>query len=202
MTMNRQVIRAILASLLGFAAAFLIACGSSTKGLIPASDAGPLQSDFETVQSAAENGDGSCAATEAALNKTSEDFTALPSSVDAGLRNNLNQGINALHTRALALCAQPLPQSKTSAEATTQSTTQTTTTQATTTPTTPTTPTETTPTTPTEEPPSEAPHGGTPAPGAGETPAPGAGAGGGTGVGEPGANAGGEAGAGGQEAGK
>ncbi len=202
--MNRQVFRAILASLLGFAAVFLIACGNSTKGLIPASAAGPLQSDFETVQSAAENGDGSCAATEAALNKTSEDFTALPPSVDAGLRNNLNQGINALRTRALALCAQPLPQSKTSAETTTQSTTQATTTQTTTTPTTPTTPTETTPTTPTEAPPTEAPHGGTPAPGAGETPAPGAGAGGGTGAGE-GAKEGaanGEGGPGGQEAGK
>jgi hypothetical protein len=182
MTMKRQLLRAILVTALGFAVASLLACGSATKGLIPASDAGPLQSDFETVQSAAENGDGSCSATEKALNKTSEDFSSLPSSVDAGLRNNLNQGIDALRTRALALCAQPLPQSKTTPEQTTTTATTPTETQTATTQTTPTTPAETTPTTPAETPPAEAPHGGTPGPGVGETPAPGAG--GGTGAGE------------------
>lgn len=185
-TRRTHLLRAAAAVALGLAAALLLACGSSTKGLIPAADAGPLQTDFETVQSAAENGDGSCAATEQALSKTSEDFSALPSSVDAGLRSNLSQGIRALRTRALALCAQPLPQTNTATEAKTTPTN----TPPTETKTTPTvaTPTETTPTTPTT--PTEAPHGGTPAPG--ETP--GAGPGGGTGAGEAGS---GENGAGG-----
>ncbi len=165
--MTMSPTRPLLAALLGLAAATLIACGSSTKGLIPASDAGPLQSDFETVQQAAENGDGNCATTEAALLKTSEDLAALPTTVDAGLRNNLHQGVANLRAKALALCAQPLPQTTATTETpkpTTTATTPTTPTTTTTTPTTPTT-TSTTPTTP-------SPGGGTPAPG--ETPGGGA----------------------------
>jgi hypothetical protein len=182
-----HALRLSLAALLGLAAALLVACGTSGKNLIPAADAGPLQSDFETVQQAAENGDGSCAATEAALLKTNEDFTALPTTVDAGLRSNLSQGIDNLRSRALALCAQPLPQSTTTTAApktTTTNTTPTTTTPTTTTPTT----TETTPTTTEPPPTSTTPGGGTPAPGVGETP-PG-GQGGGTGAGEAGAGTG------------
>jgi hypothetical protein len=159
-----QLLRLFAAAALVLASASLLACGSSGKGLIPASDAGPLQSDFETVQQAAENGDGNCATTEAALLKTSEDLAALPAAVDAGLRNTLRQGVANLHEKALALCAQPLPQTTATNETpkpTTTATTPTTTT-TTTTSTTPTTPT-TTSTTPT-------PGGGTPAPGAGETP--------------------------------
>ena len=165
--MTMSPTRPLLAALLGLAAATLIACGSSTKGLIPASDAGPLQSDFETVQQAAENGDGNCATTEAALLKTSEDLAALPTTVDAGLRNNLHQGVANLRAKALALCAQPLPQTTATTETpkpTTTATTPTTPTTTTTTPTTPTT-TSTTPTTP-------SPGGCTPAPG--ETPGGGA----------------------------
>jgi hypothetical protein len=161
-----QLSRALAAALLGLTATLLLACGSSSKGLIPASDAGPLQSDFETVQQAAENGDGNCATTEAALLKTNEDLTALPSTVDAGLRNNLRQGVANLRVRALALCAQPLPQTTPTTETpkpTTTATTPTTTTPPTTSTSTTTTPPATTPTTPT-------PGGGTPAPGAGETP--------------------------------
>ncbi len=73
-------------------------------------NAGPLQSDFEAVAQAAENGDGSCTATEAAILKTERDFAALPASVDAGLRNRLREGIAKLHSDALELCKQPLPQ--------------------------------------------------------------------------------------------
>ena len=161
-----QLPRALAAALLGLSATLLLACGSSSKGLIPASDAGPLQNDFETVQQAAENGDGNCTTTEAALLKTSEDLSALPTTVDAGLRNNLHQGVANLRARALALCAQPLPQTTATTEApkpTTTATTPTTTTPPTTSTSTTTTPPTTTPTTTT-------PGGGTPAPGVGETP--------------------------------
>jgi hypothetical protein len=179
-------------------AALLVACGSSGKGLIPTANAGPLQSDFEAVALAAQSGEGNCAATEAAILKTETDFAALPSSVDKGLHKTLNQGIANLRRRALALCAQPLPQStSTTTTPTTTTSTQTTPTTTTNTETTPTTPTTTTPTTPT----ATTPEGGTPAPGSESQPGAASGPGGGTGIGgESGAGAG--AGGSGQEAGK
>lgn len=177
-------LRVPLAGLLGVSAALLVACGGSGKGLIPTANAGPLQSDFEAVAQAAESGEGSCTATEAAIEKTESDFAALPATVDAGLRKTLNVGIANLRRRALALCAQPLPQStsttKTSTTPTTATSTQTAPTTTTTTHTetspTPTTPTPTTPTATT-------PGGGTPAPGSGSEPGVSNGPGGGTGIG-------------------
>jgi hypothetical protein len=172
----------LLAGLLGVAAALLIAaCGSSSGKLIPLADAGPLQSDFEAVAQAAETGNGNCSATEAAISTTEQNFNELPSTVDAGLRQTLRQGIDNLRSHALALCAEPLAQAtvtSTTAKTTSSTTTSTTTTTPTATETT-TTPPVTTPTT------TNAPGtgGGTQAPGSGEeTPAPG----GGTGVGESG----------------
>jgi hypothetical protein len=165
-------LRLLSALLLGAAAALLIACGSSGKGLIPAADGGPLQSDIEAVDQAAQEGNGNCSATEAALLKTDQDFTALPASTDSGLRNTLRQGIENLRKVAKEACTEPL------AQTTTTPSTNTTTTTTTTTPTTPTTPTTTTPTTPeaTETP--EGPGGGTPAPGEGNGKGPEQGAGG------------------------
>jgi hypothetical protein len=153
------LLRALLTASLGVVAALLISCSSSGKGLIPLGDAGPLQSDFEAVAQAAENGDGSCTQTESALLKTDQDFAALPTSVDAGLRNTLHQGIENLRSRSLALCAQPLPQS--TVTSTTPKTTPSTTTS---TPTeTESTETQTTPAPETEGP--SGPGGGTQAPG-------------------------------------
>jgi hypothetical protein len=191
------LLRAILALALGALAAILVSCSSSGKGLIPTADAGPLQHDFETVAQAAENGDGSCSATESALLKTEQDFSALPSSLDSGLRSTLRQGIDNLRSRSLDLCSQPLPSS------TLATTTPKTTTSTTTTDTTPTetqsTPTETQP--PTTPSPS-GPGGGTPAPSEEaeeESPGIGKGEGGGRDHGAGGIGAGGE---GGQEAGR
>ena len=159
------LLRVSLTAVLGVLAALLVACSGSSKGLIPTGDAGPLQSDFEAVAKAAENGDGNCSATESALLRTDQAFAALPTSIDAGLHNTLRQGIENLRTRALALCAQPLPQSTA-----TTSTPKTTTSTTTTTPTTETqtTSTQTTPTTTTPSP--SGPGGGTPAPGGEGTP--------------------------------
>jgi hypothetical protein len=191
-----RLTRLLATGLLGLAAALLVSCASSGKGLIPASAAGPLKNDFEEVQSAAESANGDCTATEAALLKTAEDFAALPLSVDVGLRNNLRQGIANLRVRAHEMCSQPSAQTTlTTTTAKTTTSTPTTTSTATTTPTTttPTTPTSTAPATP-------GPGGGTPAPG--ESPA-GGGEGTPSGEGEGGnAGAGGGVGAGGQEAGK
>jgi hypothetical protein len=151
-----NALRAVAACLAGAAAALIVSCGSSGQGLIPASAAGPLKRDFEAVQQTAESANGDCTATEAALLKTAEDFAALPSSVDSGLRSNLRQGIANLRVRAHEMCAQPNAQTTTTATTTTSAPT-------TTTSTTPTTPTQTTSTTTT--PTTTSPGGGTPAPG-------------------------------------
>jgi hypothetical protein len=177
-------LRLACAGLLGLAAALLISCGSSGKGLIPTGDAGPLQSDFEAVAQAAQNGDGSCTATAEAIRKTEQDFAALPASVDAGLRRTLERGISNLRSRALSLCAQPLAQTTTTSASpprTTTSTPSVTTPTVTQTTSTQTTPTISTPTTPT----SSSPGGGTPAPTPTPEVSPGAGGPqGGTGAGE------------------
>jgi hypothetical protein len=188
----RPLLRALLAGALGMFAAVLISCGGSGKGLIPVTDAGPLQGDFEAVAQAAENGDGSCTSTESALLKTEQDFAALPPSVDGGLRTTIRQGIENLRTHALALCTQPLPQSTVTTPKTTTSTTTTA----------PPAETESTETQTTPQPETEGPSGpggGTQAPGethVGEAEG-GIGAGEGAGGAAPGAGSGG-----GQEAGK
>jgi hypothetical protein len=177
---RHPLLRVLLGALLGALAALLISCSSSGKGLIPTADAGPLKGDFRAVAQAAENGDGSCAATESALLKTEQDFAALPSSTDSGLRKTLRQGVENLRTRALALCAQPLPQATGTTTAPTTSTTETATTPTVT-------QTTSTQTTPTTTPTTSGPGGGTPAPGAeGEEETPGLGKGEGAGKGHDG----------------
>jgi hypothetical protein len=178
--------RALAAAALGAGAALLVACGSSGGGLIPLADAGPLRADFEEVQRAAAAGNGSCTATEAALAKTELDFRNLPSSVDAGLRERLREGIANQRTLALSKCAQPLSQAtSTGTTARTTTTPETTPTETTTTPststeTTPTTPPPvTTPTTPT----TPGSGGGTVAPGEGQGNGEGGGRSGGVGAG-------------------
>jgi len=153
-------LRLLAAGLLGVAVTIvLVSCGSSGKGLIPIANAGPLQSDFEGVAQAAQTGGGNCTATAEAINKTEQDFAALPATIDPGLHRRLREGISNLRERALALCAQPLAQTAT-----------TTTTSTTKTETTPTTPTTTTNTTTTPVTPVTPPNngGGTVAPGEGE----------------------------------
>ncbi|MCW3029114.1 MAG: hypothetical protein JWN81_2325 [Solirubrobacterales bacterium] len=185
-----MLLHGALAGLLGVLAAVLVSCGSSGAGLIPTGDAGPLQSDFEAIAAAAQNGNGSCAATEAAIARTERDFRALPGGIDNGLRTTLRQGIANLRARALLACTQPLPQATVTSS--TPKSTQTTPSTSTTPTTTQTTPTDTTPTTTTTTPTTTGPGGGTPAPNGEPTP-------GGQGGTEPGAGSGG---AGGQEGGK
>lgn len=141
----RTLIRLMVVALLGAATVLLVSCGSSGKGLIPAANAGPLQSDFEAVAQAAKSGNGNCATTESALGKTEQDFLVLPSTVDPGLHARLAEGIANLRKRALAMCIQPTPTATTSTPAsTTPVPTKTSTTNTTTTPsTTPTTTTTT-----------------------------------------------------------
>jgi hypothetical protein len=179
MRISTHIFRIVLVALLGAAVAMLVSCGSSGTGLIPSSNGGPLQADFEAVAQAATSGNGGCEATESALGKTEQDFLALPASVDRGLYNRLKEGIANLRKQALVTCAQTSTPTTTTGTTTT-TTTPTTTTETTPTTTTPSTPTETTPPTPTE--PSNK-GGGTEAPGEGEE-SPGKGKGKGKGEGE------------------
>lgn len=198
----RILIRLVPAALLGIAAAVLVSCGSSGKGLIPSANAGPLQSDFEAVARAAEAGNGSCAETESALGKTEQDFLALPATIDRGLHARLQLGIANLRKQALAMCEQPPETSTTGTQTSTTSTT-TTSTSAETTPTTTTstttTPTGTTSTPTTTTPPSQS--GGTEAHEAEEGPGKGKGKGEGNGEGKVESEGNGGAGAGGASAG-
>lgn len=180
--------RAFGAILLGVAIAVAVAsCGGAGKGLIPIANAGPLQSDFEAIAQAAQNGNGNCTATTEAINRTERDFAALPASIDAGLHSRLQEGISNLRERALALCAQPLVQT-TSTPRTTTTPPATTTPTTTTAPPVATTPTATTPATTTPTTTSDN-GGGTAAPG---DEGPSAGPGGGTGIGGESSEGGGE----------
>ena len=163
--------RALATAALGAAAALPISCAGSGGGLIPTGNAGPLQRDFAAVAEAAQKGNGSCSATEAALATTERDYRALPAAVNHGLRGRLREGIEKLREDALQLCLQPPNQ--TTATSTSSPRTETTTTA----PTLPeTTPTQTAPTTNTST--TQENGGGTPAPGAGgEQPNEGGGAG-------------------------
>ena len=119
----RTAARVGMTAALGIAAALLLmACGSSGKGLISAADAGPLKTDIEAVDLAAQEGNGNCTATEAALQRTEQDFVALPPSTDAGLHNTLRTGIANLRKVAIELCRQPLVNTTTSATPTTSTT--------------------------------------------------------------------------------
>lgn len=150
MTMRR--LQHLLATVMaGLAAALLVSCGGSGKGLIPEADAGPLRNDFEAVAQAAETGNGNCANTERALSQTEHDFVALPAGTNAALRRRLQQGISNLRSRALSACAEPI--------ATATNTTNTSTTGASTTQTAPTTP-ATTPQAPTHTGATPSEHGG------------------------------------------
>ncbi len=131
-------LRPPLALLLGLTAVAVSACGSSTAGLIPEENAGPLKSDFEAVAKAALAGDGNCGETDEALNKTEQDFAALPSSVNAGLRRTLQSGITNLSARARQACKEPLASTTTTGASTSSTSTSTTTTTTRTTTSTPT----------------------------------------------------------------
>jgi hypothetical protein len=169
----RNLVRLIPAGLLGVGAALLVSCGGSGKGLIPLAYAGPLQGDFQAVLQAAQEGDGSCAATNAKIAKTEHDLHALPASVDGGLRGRLAEGVENLAVRARTMCAQPLTPTTTTSTAATSTPTTSSSPPATSTPT-------TTPTTGTS-PESTSP----PAEEGGATRAPGTGNDEGRGTGEP-----------------
>jgi hypothetical protein len=136
--------RAILAGLLGLAAAFLVACGGGS-GLLSSDQASDLNGQLDQVSSALSS--GNCSRVSNATSGFANVVANLPSSVNSALRRNLTQGADRVAQLAQKQCqaSTPPPSTTTTPKTTTQ------TTPKTTTQTTPTTPTNTntTPTTPT-----------------------------------------------------
>jgi hypothetical protein len=159
----RVALKAIPLAVLGFAAAFLVACGDRS-GLLSGQDAANLQDALASVQSAC--ADGQMADAALAARRFSDRVTELsPRRVDPRLIANLAQGAQTLDALVARTCTAtttiPTTSTATTAPATTDTTTiPTTTTDTTTVPTTPTTTPTTPTTTPTEPPPSNG--GGTP----------------------------------------
>ncbi|HWH13041.1 MAG TPA: hypothetical protein VG165_18105 [Solirubrobacteraceae bacterium] len=103
-TDRRGAVRLGLAGVLGAGAALLVACGSGTSPLIPAGNAGPLQSDFDAVQSSVQSGD--CTQTKTEVQKTRQDLAALPGTVNPQLLETLTTGVQTLAARAATECRQ------------------------------------------------------------------------------------------------
>jgi hypothetical protein len=117
--------RAFLAGGLGFAAAFVVACGGS-NGLLSAAESSSLSSRLDAVSSAVSSGNcGAARDASAALNNAVAD---LPASVTTKLVQNLGQGAATVSQLASRDCASsstktPTTSSSTSSTTTTQSNT-------------------------------------------------------------------------------
>jgi hypothetical protein len=140
----RYASRAVLAGALGFAAAFVVACGGGS-GLLSSNDASTLNNQLNSVSSALAS--QNCGDASNATSKLADDVINLPSSINSTLRNNLTQGVSTIAQLARQQCAN-VPSTPTTPTTPTAPTT-TTQTHTATTPTTPT-HTNTTPTTPTD----------------------------------------------------
>jgi cell division septation protein DedD len=101
---TRGSLRLGLACVLGIGAALLVACGASSSPLIPAGNAGPLQSDFNAVQSSVASGD--CTSTKKNVAQTRQDLAALPGTVSPQLLQTLTNGVQTLAARASTECSQ------------------------------------------------------------------------------------------------
>jgi hypothetical protein len=140
----RYASRAILAGALGFAAAFVVACGGGS-GLLSGSDASSLNNQLDSVSSALAS--KNCGDVSNATSQLADDVVNLPASLNSTLRNNLTQGVSTIAQLARRQCAN-VPTTPTTQTDTTTTDTTTTETHTTTTTTTPTNTTTTT-TTPT-----------------------------------------------------
>lgn len=141
----RYASRAILAGALGFAAAFVVACGGGS-GLLSSNDRATLNHQLDSVSSAIAS--KNCGEVSNATSQLADDIVNLPASLNSTLRNNLTQGVSTIAQLARHQCANVQPPPTTQTDTTTTTETTTTQTETNTTPTTPTN-TNTTPTTPT-----------------------------------------------------
>jgi membrane protein involved in colicin uptake len=137
-----RTLRILLPCALGLVAAFLASCGDTSK-LIPGDDAAAINSNIDAASNASSS--GRCSRAAAAVDRAEAHVQQLPSSVDAKLKADLEQGLQRLRAAAATECSQNKTDTTTT-ESTEATTTEATTTEATTTENTQTQPTETQPT--------------------------------------------------------
>jgi hypothetical protein len=148
--------RASLAAILGFAAAFVVACGSSGNGLLSSGQSSSIAAQLTSISNAVQA--GHCGKATSASHKLTNLITDLPSGVNQKLLTNLGQGASTVQELAAKDCTAQststptvtVPTTSTQAT-TTQTQTQTSTTSSATTP---------PPTTTTTPPPTTATNGG------------------------------------------
>jgi hypothetical protein len=97
MTRATALIAATLLSTLGLAA-----CGGSSSGLLPTTNAATIGDDLSSLSEALSTHD--CDATQGALNRIFSDLSNLPASVDSKLRANLEDGFSSLDNTARVQC--------------------------------------------------------------------------------------------------
>ncbi len=94
--------RAFLAGGLGFAVAFVVACGGQ-NGLLDSNQASNLNAQLSAVSSAVSA--GQCGAADKAAQAFSSEVAALPSSVNQTLARNLDQGASRISQLAARDCS-------------------------------------------------------------------------------------------------
>ena len=120
---RRLLIRALLAAVLGFTAAFAVACGSSGsgKGLLSADQSRSISNALDAVSSAVHA--HSCPRTQTALNALDNSLQNLLSSgTNPKLVRNLGHGASTVSQAALTQCHSHPKQTTTSSSSTTTST--------------------------------------------------------------------------------
>jgi len=116
----RAPLIALLAALLGFGAAGLLACGGGTPGGIPITRANALKDRLQDVRDAA--ADGKCERADAALARLRLEVERTPPTVRRRLREKLGEGVDALARAVPDDCANA---QRTTSTATTTTTTET-----------------------------------------------------------------------------
>jgi hypothetical protein len=129
--MRRWLTSIALTCVILVAAAFAIAGCGSQKRTIPTKEGQSFLRQLDNISSQVDN--GACTGAEDKVNSLENQVSALPSSVDAEVKRNLQDGVQRLAVLVRKDCQRPTPTNTT----------------PTTVPTVPTTPTNTTPTTPT-----------------------------------------------------
>jgi hypothetical protein len=130
--------RALLAAVLGFAAAFVVACGSSGNGLLSSGQSSSIAAQLTAISNAVQA--GHCGKATTASNRLTTLVADLPSGVNQKLVANLGQGASTVQELAAKDCTTQststptvtAPTTSTQASTATQTQTQTTSTTTTT----------------------------------------------------------------------
>ena len=94
--------RALLAAVLGFAAAFVVACGSSSNGLLSSGQSSSIAAQLTAISNAVQA--GHCGKATSASHNLTDLVAGLPSGVNQKLVANLGQGASTVQELAAKDC--------------------------------------------------------------------------------------------------